>query len=196
MLIRIVQKLIKYIFGKINGARLKATLIFLRAQGIKLGKDVYIGKFVNIQIDNQGQLIIGDQVVILDYTNIFIHSNASIEIGDSTFISHHCELASSQSILIGKECALAAYCTIIDTDKDYTDYNTPMPLRRAITSPIILENNVWLAYKVTVLKGVQIEQNCVVAANAVVTKNIPAYSTAAGVPAKVIKHFKITDLTM
>ena len=191
MLIKLILKIRTYVIGKINGIRLRYVRLLMKAQGIKLGEDVYIGKRVNIQVHDGGKLTIGKNVVILDYTNIFIQSNAFIEIGDSTFISHHCELASSQNILIGKECAFAAYCTIIDTDKDYTDYRTPMPLRKAKTSPIILQDNVWLAYKVTVLKGVQIGQNCVVAANAVVNKNIPAYTVAAGIPAKVIKHFKI-----
>jgi acetyltransferase-like isoleucine patch superfamily enzyme len=194
VLIKLIRKITIYILGKINGVRLRFAKLLIKAQDIELGENVYIGKCVNIQVHKQGQLIIENNVTILDYTNIFVHSNAFMKIGDSTFISHHCEFASSQSISIGKECAFAAYCTMIDTDKDYTDYTTPMPLRKAKTNPIILEDNIWLAYKVTVLKGVQIGRNCVVAANAVVNKNIPAYTVAAGVPAKVIKHLKNTDI--
>ncbi|UTH12345.1 CatB-related O-acetyltransferase [Macrococcoides canis] len=52
----------------------------------------------------------------------------------------------------------------------------------------IIGNDVWLAANVTVLQGVKIGDGCVVGANAVVTKDLPPYSIAVGVPAKVIKY--------
>ena len=56
---------------------------------------------------------------------------------------------------------------------------------------VIIGNNVWLGDKVAVLSGVQIGDGVVVAANAVVTKDIPPYCLAAGVPAKVIKQIDV-----
>ena len=189
----LIVKPIEYIHGKLNGLRLHRQRFWLKLQGIELGKNVYIGKHVDIQRANNSRLKIGNNVTILDYTNIFANPSSQIEIGDETFISHHCEIASSERIAIGAKCALAAYCTVIDTDKDYTDMLTPMPLRQAITSPIVLAENVWLAYKVTVLRGVSIDRGAVIGANAVVTKNIPAYCLAAGIPAKVLKQFQDTE---
>jgi acetyltransferase-like isoleucine patch superfamily enzyme len=185
----LIVKSIEYIYGKLNALRLHRQRLWLKLQGIELGENVYLGKHVDIQRAPDSRLKIGNNVSILDYTKICANPGSQIEIGADTFISHHCEIASSERIVIGEKCAIAAYCTVIDTDKDYTDVLTPMPLRKAITSPIDLGENVWLAYKVTVLRGVSIERGAVVGANAVVTKNIPAYCLAAGIPAKVIKQF-------
>lgn len=185
----VIVKIIKYISGKLNGFRLRYRRLWIQLQGVELGENVYIGKNVNIQLYPKSHLKIGNHVVVLDYTNIFVNPGAYIEIGDNTFISHHCEIASSESIVIAKKCAFAAYSTIIDIDKDYFDILTPMPLRKGKTSPIKIEDNVWLAYKVTVLRGVTLGKNCVVGANAVVTKDIPPFCMAAGVPAKVVKYF-------
>jgi galactoside O-acetyltransferase len=182
----LIVQILKSICGKANGVRLHLTRLWLKMQGIELGENVYIGKNVNIQLSPGGQLKIGNNVVILDHTK-FVNPGAFLEIGNSTFISHHCEIASSQSIVIAENCAFAAYCTIIDTDKNYSDLLTPMPLRKGNTSPIKIENNVWLAYKVTILRGVTISEGCVVGANAVVTKNIPPYSIAVGIPATAVK---------
>lgn len=57
---------------------------------------------------------------------------------------------------------------------------------------VIIEEDVWCGANVTILKGVTIGRGSIIAAGAVVTKNIPAYSIAGGVPAKVIKK-KFTD---
>jgi acetyltransferase-like isoleucine patch superfamily enzyme len=184
-----IFKITKYVHGKLNGLRLKWTLLSLKARGIECGVDVYIGDRVNIQLGLDAKLKLGDRVTILDYCNIFVNTGAVVEIGDDTFISHHCEIASSESINIGNKCAFAAYCTVIDTDKEYTDILTSMPFRKGLTSPINIEDNVWLAYKATVLRGVTIAMGSVIGANAVVTKNIPSSCVAVGLPAKVIKRF-------
>jgi acetyltransferase-like isoleucine patch superfamily enzyme len=189
----LIVKSIAYISGKLNALRLYRHRWWLKVQGIELGENVYIGKHVDIQRSANSRLKIGNNVSILEYTKIFANPGSDIEIGADTFISHHCEIASSERIVIGAKCALAAFCTVIDTDKDYTDIQTPMPLRQAVTTPIELGENVWLAYKVTVLRGVSIGSGAVVGANAVVTKNIPAACLAAGIPAKIIKQFRAPE---
>ncbi|MOA49611.1 2,3,4,5-tetrahydropyridine-2,6-dicarboxylate N-acetyltransferase [compost metagenome] len=56
-----------------------------------------------------------------------------------------------------------------------------------MSSPVFIEDNVWIGEKAVILKGVRIGHNSIVAAGAVVTKNVPPFSIVAGVPAKVIK---------
>ncbi|MFC5535793.1 acyltransferase [Rhodocytophaga aerolata] len=55
-------------------------------------------------------------------------------------------------------------------------------------APVIIEDNVWLATRCTILKGVTIGKGAVVAAGAVVTKDVPPYTLVGGVPAKVIRY--------
>lgn len=81
--------------------------------------------------------------------------------------------------------------TITDNSHGETDYsslNLP-PGKRPITSkgPVVIGNNVWIGDKATILPGVTIGDGSVIAANAVVTKDVPAFSVVAGNPAHVIR---------
>ena len=70
---------------------------------------------------------------------------------------------------------------ITDTDWHADDQ------RAGFDAPVIIEKNVWLGVNVTVLKGVTIGENAIIAACSVVTRSIPPNAVAAGVPAKVLK---------
>lgn len=56
--------------------------------------------------------------------------------------------------------------------------------------PVIIEDNVWIGEKTSILPGVHIGQGSIIGANSVVTKDVPAYSVVAGNPAKIIKTNK------
>lgn len=81
--------------------------------------------------------------------------------------------------------------TITDNSHGETDYDSLCmpPSKRLITSkgPVIIGNNVWIGDKATILPGVTIGDGVVVAANAVVTKDVPAYSVVGGNPVKILK---------
>ena len=58
--------------------------------------------------------------------------------------------------------------------------------RSLVTSPVVIEDNVWIGEKVVILKGVRIGEGAVIGAGAIVTHDIPPYSVAVGIPARVI----------
>ena len=62
--------------------------------------------------------------------------------------------------------------------------------KAAYCKPIVIEDNVWIGIDATILPGVTLGRNCVVAAGSVVTKDVPANMIAAGNPAKIVKQFK------
>ena len=64
------------------------------------------------------------------------------------------------------------------------------PIKRELSSKggIVIGNNVWIGDKCTILSGVSIGDGCIIAANSVVTQNVPSYTVVAGVPAKIIKQ--------
>ncbi|MPN45551.1 2,3,4,5-tetrahydropyridine-2,6-dicarboxylate N-acetyltransferase [bioreactor metagenome] len=66
------------------------------------------------------------------------------------------------------------------------------PIKRSLYSkgPVIIENNVWIGEKSTILAGVTIGTGAIVAANSVVTKDVPAFAVVAGTPAKIVKLIK------
>ena len=67
------------------------------------------------------------------------------------------------------------------------------PLKRELKEygPLIIEDNVWIGYKVTIIGGITIGTGAIIGANSVVTKDIPPYSVAAGIPARVIKSLQV-----
>jgi len=139
-----------------------------------------------LHLSLNGIMIIGDKVSIWSHigrTQISVSEHASICIGDNTFINTGCILSSRYQINIGKRCQIANQVIIMDSDfhgvEDRDKMESP--------SPIIIEDDVWIATRATILKGVHIGKGAVVAAGAVVTKNVPAYSIVGGVPARVIK---------
>ena len=116
----------------------------------------------------------------------------NLSIGDGTSIPKGTVLYCTEAPLtIGKKVVFGPNPTIITGDhridvigKHILDNTEKLPENDA---PVIIEDDVWCGANVTILKGVTIGRGSVIAAGAVVTKDIPRYSIAAGVPAKVIK---------
>jgi acetyltransferase-like isoleucine patch superfamily enzyme len=93
-------------------------------------------------------------------------------------IAMHC----FERIAIGDNTVISENVTIRDSDNHYIN-NSGSPKTKGIE----IGNNVWVGINVTILKGVRINDGAVIAAGAVVNKDIPANTLAGGVPAKVIK---------
>lgn len=95
-------------------------------------------------------------------------------------------------VTIGDNCLTGKWVTISDNNHGTTDFDTlhEIPIKRKLHSkgPIIIGNNVWIGDKATILGGVTIGDGAVIAANAVVTKDVPDYCIVAGNPAKPIKN--------
>lgn len=156
---------------------------------IYLSSCTKVGRFVSINgkphIENKGEIILGDEVRIWSNvvkTSIYIGKGATLEIGKNTHING-VHIDSRNKILIGDNVRIAPYVLILDSDY----HNVGDHFAEGKISPIIIGDNVWIASKSTILKGVRIGEGAVVAAGAVVTKDVPPYSVVAGVPAKVIK---------
>jgi acetyltransferase-like isoleucine patch superfamily enzyme len=113
----------------------------------------------------------------------------SIVIGDRTFLGAGCEFNVIQRITLGENCRIAAGVRFVDHDHLLEGTG---PLRRGYgrTEPIEIADNVWIGANVVVLRGVRIGQGAVVAAGAVVTKNIPPNEIWGGVPARKIGERK------
>lgn len=109
-----------------------------------------------------------------------------IRIGASTYINRNTFLDATESIVIGKDCAIGPDCYITDHDHGCEPSLSPL-MQPLISKPTQLGDRVWLGAKVIVLKGVTIGNDAVVGAGSVVTKDIPAGMIAAGVPARVIR---------
>ncbi|MEP5763982.1 MAG: acyltransferase [Halieaceae bacterium] len=108
-----------------------------------------------------------------------------IEIGDYVLISPGTRISASDEIRIGDSVMMANSVYITDSDWHGIYDRT---VRDAAVRPVHIGNNVWLGDHCTVLKGVTVGENSVVAANAVVTRDVPANVVVAGNPAKIVKE--------
>jgi maltose O-acetyltransferase len=135
-----------------------------------------------------GRILIGDRVRITANVvpvELSVGPEGTLEIGEGTFINYGASLYASKLVRIGPRCNIATYVMILDND-----FHRLEPERRTEqpeSSPIVLEENVWLGARVIVLPGVTIGAGSAIGAGSVVTKDIPARVLAGGVPAKVIK---------
>ena len=127
-------------------------------------------------------LIVKDNFSIYSGAEIFVNKNAELVLG-SGYINNHFNLHCFKRIEIGGDVAIADHVTIRDSDSHLFNGNTVDEM----TKPISIGDHVWIGTGAIILKGVHIGNGSVIAAGAVVTKNIPAGCLAGGVPARVLQ---------
>jgi acetyltransferase-like isoleucine patch superfamily enzyme len=129
-----------------------------------------LGRWVHLGVDcalrcHEGTLSLGDKSVLA--RDISINCYLDVEIGDSALIA--------DSVYVS------------DFDHKFGDLAVPIKDQGIAKSRVRIERNVWIGTKVTICRGVVIGEGTVVGANAVVTRDLPAYSVAVGAPARVVK---------
>lgn len=132
-----------------------------------------------------GPVTAGNNFRAEHWVEIVAHNGATIKFGDNVFIGHSTKVSARHRITIGNDVLIGDLVTIRDHNHRYDLPDIPIRSQGMTSSPVIIGNNVWLCSKVTITPGVTIGDNCVIGANAVVTRNIPPNSFAAGVPARV-----------
>jgi maltose O-acetyltransferase len=110
-----------------------------------------------------------------------------IEIGDNTLIADYTTIFGVHGVIIGKNCLISVGCGISSLNHQIIS-KTRTSDGYEFSSPIIIQDNVWLGMNVCVLPGVNIGENSIIGAGSVVTKNVPSNEIWVGNPAKKIKN--------
>jgi len=167
------------------GIRSKWYCVQLRRRGAQLGRGVKIlGK--PIFEFSRGSLSIGEGVVLNSLNSLYhghMYGNvklladkegSKISIGSNTRIHGSC-IHAWRDIQIGRNCLVAANCTIIDANGHATMMEDPEKRLEVQDepNPIIIEDNVWIGQNCIILKGVRIGEGSVIGAGTVVRENIP-----------------------
>lgn len=108
-------------------------------------------------------------------------------IGDRVQISRDALFNIQDSLHVGDDVMIAAGCKFIDHDHGFAEADRPMASQPIDTAPIHIGNDVWIGANAIVLKGVHIGAGSIIAAGAVVRRDVPANQIWAGVPARYIK---------
>jgi maltose O-acetyltransferase len=139
-------------------------------------------------VQNKGSIVLGNVISIwsnISRTRLTTHRKGVLIIGNNNFINGAI-ISASTKITIGNNCKFGPFSMIIDSDfHNVKDHNLD-----GESGEIVIEDDVWIGAKATVLKGVRIGKGAVVAVGSVVTKDVPANAIVAGIPAKVIKDEK------
>lgn len=203
-------ELLQFLFGDLSGApgyllrKMTYPKLFKQA-----GRGVIFGK--GLAIRHPGNISLGERVAIDDYSlldasgageqgiqigaDVIISRNCVIQgktgpvsIGQKTDIGCNTILSSGGGIEIGESALIAGNC-YIGGGRYVTDrLDIPMMEQGVYTKgPVVIGDGAWIGAGATVLDGVRVGKGAIVGAGAVVTKDLPDFAIAAGVPAKVIK---------
>ena len=185
--------------------------VFYRCLFKKIGRGVIFGKSITVR--NPYKISIADNVIIDDNVmldakgadnsgivlndgvyigrnSILSCKNGDIFLGRNANVGFNCEIYSLNRVEIGKDVLIAAYTYIIGGGHMSTDTEVPFRDQEKHAIGIKIGDNVWLGVKSILMDGCSIGNNSIIGAGAIVTKNIPEDSVAAGIPARVIKSRK------
>lgn len=168
----------KLIFGKINWRVRIFSLL-----SIEGGKNIYF---------------MGKGIIINKYTWLAAKPLTGcgvcrLVIGSGTRIGHFNHIYCTQSIMIGNNVLTADKVYISDNLHGYKDIEMPIwkqPIQQL--NPVVIGDGAWIGENVCII-GANVGRGSVIGANSVVTKDIPDYSVAVGIPAKVIKQYNFKN---
>lgn len=112
-----------------------------------------------------------------------------IAIGHHTTIQQDVHITCAKNVHIGSFTAIAARVTITDINHPYENITTPIDKQDIVVNAVSIGDQCKIYNGAVILPGVQIGRHCVIGANSVVNTNIPDYSVAVGIPAKIIKRY-------
>ncbi len=183
-----------------HGVKNTGTNVFISPKAIikhgykiRLGNNVFVESGAMLSVDREGSSFINIGANSYIYSNCVIKAaDGWIKIGNDCSINEFAILfggggLGGGGLEIGNDVRIAAHVKIVPMNHIYEDPKTPIRLQKIKAIGIKIEDDVWLGVGSAILDGVTIGKGSVIGAGAVVTKDIPPYSIAVGVPAKVIK---------
>ena len=158
------------------------------------GRNVHIQS--RVRIIKPQFISIGDNVTIGKDTDIYIHPDPKnlkkyiIEIGNHVFVGRNNVIGARYGIVLEDYVGLGPYTLVGDFGHQYKNIELPYLLQDVTEKgPILIEQWCWIGAHVFIVPNVTIGRHSVIGANSVVNRDIPSYSVAVGVPARVIKRY-------
>jgi maltose O-acetyltransferase len=146
-----------------------------------------IGIYQTIMRRIYAYFLFGKKVEI--FGKIKVYNSKSIKIGHTVTLNYGILLAIREGLTIGNNVVISAGVIISDAGLDL-DLLINETKAIHVSKPIVIEDGAWIGAGAIILRGVTIGTKSVVAAGAVVTKDVPPYVVVGGNPAKIIKQLK------
>lgn len=177
--------------GRLKVGRLFDWLLFtiarVRASGEITAVDLPRCEFpFRLEVKRGAVLTIGKGCVFRSGFRVYAEKGARIEIGDNCIFTGQSLVASIERVSFGNMAMIGPRTTIVDADHIFDDPSTQIWHQGARSSPVDIGEDTWIGAGAVVVKT-SVGAHSVVGANSVVTKPIPPWSVAVGMPARVIK---------
>ena len=155
---------------------------------MRLAAEMNTGYHTEAEVRDYMRQITGSDIdeTLRIFTPFHINYGKKTTFGRDCFANFGCTFLALGGITIEDDVSIGPHCVLA------TEYHPEEPATRhsLLTKPIVVKRNAWLGANVTVLAGVTIGENAIVAAGSVVTKDVPDNMVVAGSPAKVIREIK------
>ena len=163
----------------------------LRLSGVHVGKGVSIGPGCAVGLgpspSRRGRLVLGDSTRL--ERGVLLHPyGGRVEIGSDVFIGPYAVVYGHGGVMIGNDTLISMHCRILSSNHAVPPVGLAIRSQPDVCLPTHIGSDVWLGAGVTVLGGVTIGDGCIVGAGAVVSRDLPPYSVALGVPAVVVRQ--------
>lgn len=152
----------------------------------KRGRNTLIRPHTRMDVMPFNDFIIGNDSTIEDFATVN-NGVGHVIIGSRTRIGISCVVIGP--VIIGNDVMLAQNIVLSGLNHPYEDITVPISRQKVTTKEIKVEDEVWIGANSVITAGVTIGKHAVVAAGSVVTKDVPAYSVAAGNPARILKKY-------
>ncbi|MEQ8470495.1 MAG: acyltransferase [Marinoscillum sp.] len=180
-----IELYLAYFMKIISGIwRIFLAQIYLR--GCKKGKFVTV--YGRPMMRGTGKVILGNRVAIWSVfarSKLIVHHGGALIVGNYSRING-VHISVKQSVIIGRNVRIGPYSLIMDSDFHDINHRECSGKSKSIE----INDDVWIASNVTILKGVKIGEGSIIAAGAVVTRSVEPYTMVGGVPARPIKSLK------
>lgn len=201
LIVKKITMLIRGIFMKPFLGKSKGTLFIgkkcdIRCKNkIRFEGSATIDDYVKIDALSKDGVSIGNNFSIgrnsiIECTGVLRELGESLEIGENVGIAANAFIAVRGKLKIGKDTIFGPGVSIHAENHNFEDLEKPIRLQGATRKGVTIGEDCWIGSKVVILDGVNIGKHVVVAAGAVVNKDVPDYAIVGGVPAKVIKMRK------
>jgi len=141
--------------------------------------------------DKNGSIQVGTRCSIRPYACLYTYGG-KIKIGNYCSINPFTVIYAAGGGTIGEHVRIAPHCMIVASNHNFEDPERLIREQGVVAMGITIGDDVWVGSHANILDGVTVGEGSVVAAGAVVTKDVPAYSIVAGVPARVVKSRKVS----
>lgn len=157
----------------------------LGSNGACIGKQLTAGRNVHVVTSRASGWHIGDGVTLGDGVILSVGTGGNLSIGDEVRIMQYSLIGVEESVVIEDRAQIAEHCSIRDHDHDVSARS--MHAAPVVSSPVGIGADAWIGRGVAVLRGSRVGAGAVIGANAVVRGVIPDNAVAVGIPARVVR---------